>query len=271
MNLQTVQGVPDDADLLVINLPAVDLTDMESDRVLQYLEGGGNLLYISTYEAEEELPNLDAVMAFYHVERARGIVIETDPDGYYFSGTDAAPFYIFPLVCEDAVTAGTTDASQGSVFVPMAQGLTFSEDAADTVQTPLLITSDEAFLKTDLTDQSLTPTDADITGRQTLGLKSEKTLANGETGTAIFYTSSELFTEAADKQVAKGMNGRLFGNTIGALADAEHVYVTVPVKSFVNRLSIRANATILWSLTLIGLVFLIWIAGVVVWMRRRKL
>lgn len=270
LNLQTTDGVPEDADMLVINAPALDFTAREQEQVLAYLEGGGNLLMVTSYRAADT-PHLDAIMAFYNVKNARGIVIETDPNGYYFSGTDAAPYYIFPLVYEDEVTTGTTDASQGSVFVPMAQALTYDDADESVTHTQLLITSPESFLKTDLEDGSVTLREEDIPGEQTLGLKSVKTGSDGSASTAVFYTSAELFTESADSQVAKGMNSRLFGNTVNALADAEAVYVTVPVKSFMNRLSVRANAAIGWSLALIVLVFAIWIAGVIIWMRRRKL
>ena len=270
LNLQSADAVPEDADMLVIHAPQVDFTDKETEQVLAFLESGGNLLMVTSYRAADT-PNLDSIMAFYNVKNARGIVIETDPNGYYFSGTNAAPFYIFPLVYEDAVTTGTTDASQGSVFVPMAQALTYEEGDKTVTQTQLLITSAESFLKTDLADDSVTMRDEDIPGEQTLGLKSVKTVSEGVSSTALFYTSAELFTESADRQVAKGMNSRLFGNSINALADENAVYVTVPVKSFMNRLSVRANAAIGWSLALIGLVFAIWIAGVVIWMRRRKL
>lgn len=270
LNLMTAPGVPEDATLLVIYAPVTDLAASEADKILAYADNGGTILVITDYQAQPDMPELARIAAAFATTINRGLVVETDPEGYYYSGTFAAPFYIYPLVVPDEMTDHLTDAPGGSVFVPMSESFSVREEAGIT-QLPLLITSENAFLKTDLSDEDVTFREGDLMGRQILALRCEKVLPDGREARAVFFGSEQLFTEAADTQYALGMNARLLGNTLAVLSPEETSFVTIPVKSFAHTLSIRADQMIAISVVLILTIPFLIVCGLIVWFLRRKL
>ena len=138
LSLVTLNEVPDDADALLINTPSSDIAEEEKDLILEYLSTGGSLIMITDPEQDEELTNLKALMAHYGVSSAEGIVIEGSQNNYAF-GT---PYYLLPTLKSHDITSALK--SEGYyVLLPVAHGLTVSEELADNLSvTTLLETSD---------------------------------------------------------------------------------------------------------------------------------
>lgn len=262
--------VPEDAALVVISLPLTDYTKEESARLISYLEEGGSLFFNAYFRADTKTPNLNEVLSFYGVSLLNGVVVETDPEGYYYSGTSGAPVYLFPLVVHDDITADVTGEVAGAVFAPLCQAFAYEKTDGVTLK-PLLVTSEEAFLKTDPTDGVFEQGPEDMAGRQVIGLRCEKTLADNGTSRAVLYSSNGIFTNEADTQLSMGMNARLFVNTLHALTSEDASFVYIPPKMFYQPLSIRANSAIGWSVALLMLVPLIVVPGLIVYLRRRHL
>ena len=144
LSLLTTEGVPEDADALLINSPTSDISEAERDAILEYLEAGGRLILITgPLQDGTELTNLGAVMEYYGVSAVEGIVVEGSQSNYLFP----SPVNLLPEYGSHEITSPL---SSGGYYMclPLAQGLTVSDPGRDTVSvTELLTTSDSAFSK----------------------------------------------------------------------------------------------------------------------------
>jgi ABC-2 type transport system permease protein len=158
LNLISADAVPEDADALLIASPTQDLSNAETQKVLNYLRRGGQAIILTDYTGTE-MPNLDSILSYYGVSRTEGVVMETNSN-YYVQ----LPYYLLPEiestdVSSDLASAGTY------VLLSAAQGLTETDDVRDGVTiTDLLSTSDSAYAKNDvehMTTYSKESTDTD--------------------------------------------------------------------------------------------------------------
>ena len=268
LTLQLKEQLPEDCALLILNAPAQDLTEAEADRILRYLSEGGNLLMIMDAAQTKEMPNLARIADFYGVSLLSGIVAETDPEGYLPEAGEIGPYYLLPLMVQDAVTEPLLQARNGTVFCPLSGALGFEEETEGCVTAPLLVTSEEALL-TDPNGQT-----AEVggeAGRFTIALRSEKEVSGERYSTAFFYACAEMFTKEADEDVALGKNSMLFGNTLNELLPEDLHAVSIPVKSYYNTLSMSANASRAFMIILGLFVPFLWVMGFALWWMRRRL
>ena len=263
LDLDAVNAVPEDAALIIINAPLRDITAKEKDSLVAYIKGGGDLFVICRFDTEEKTDNLAEVLKLYGVKEKKGIVVETAKDMFYFAGGNSMPYYLFPKIATDDMT---TSIENGHLFVPLSEAFEYDEGNGDTKVKPLITTSEIAYIHMDFdTEQNLARRDSDEEGVFTLALKAE----NGDSK-AVIYGSSEMFTSDAD-ELSTGNNARLFGNTLIALNDETALSVSIPIKRINETLHVTASRMMLISAILIAIVFIIWIAGLAVWLRRRKL
>lgn len=138
--------IPEDCDLLIINVPASDFTAAgqlvdEMSQLRSYLANGGKLMLMT--DAYYDTPNLDALMSEFGLSRTEGLVVEGDADHALYGYM----YYLLP----DYATTDESSALDGvdtskHVLLRMAQGITLTE-TDDVVSEPLLTTSDAAFSK----------------------------------------------------------------------------------------------------------------------------
>ena len=268
LNLLTEESVPEDAAGVIIFAPQSDISENVADQLIAYLDKGGKIFVTTTYidNFSETMPNLSKVLDYFGLSVADGLVMEGDRNYY-----TQLPFYLLPNVEYDTITDGLTG-SDDVIFMPYAQAINKTETEGVTV-TDLLTTSSSAYIKTGVNSlQDIRQTDDDPAGTFTLAVNAEKSLGEDTENTAqlTLYTSSTLFSEEANSQVAD-RNLKLFTNTVGTMA-GEETNVSIPVKSysiatvtvdFGSAIMIAAVIMVIIPLTLI-------IVGIVNWMRRRK-
>lgn len=127
LDLLSSGSVPEDCDLLIINVPAQDFASAgalvdEMSLLRSYLSAGGKVLL--TTDTYYNTPNLDAVMAEFGLTRAEGLVVDGD-SGHFMNGY---PYYLLP----DYTSPTETTALEGvdtsrHVLLQMAQGITLTE------------------------------------------------------------------------------------------------------------------------------------------------
>ena len=102
-----------------------------------------------------------------------------------------------------------------------------------------------------------------------MGIHAEKKLEEGTAGLTLF-TSENLFTDNANSMVADA-NLMLFTNTVASMSDSKES-VSVPVKSYeASMITINdGTAFTLGALFMLLLPLGLLIAGILVWMERRK-
>ena len=262
LNLLTADGVPSDADGLIINAPDADLSADDAEKIRQYLNGGKDALFVYGY-SDADLPHYRSLLADCHITLEQGMVVEQDRNYYYQN-----MLYLLPEVLIDK----TADSFYGSyVFVPYAVGIVIDEEAEESGAVRYLLkTTEDAFARADpgeVTDGKKTADDID--GPFALGARAVRQTENGES-TAVVYTSAEIFSEAADAIVA-GNNKKLFEDAVKSFGAVENS-VSIPVKSYYDGiLTVPAGELLLAGLLLVLAVPIgLLTVGFVIWLERRK-
>ncbi len=84
VNLQEEKKLPDGTSVLVVYAPEYDITEMEKDIILDFLDpkdSAGSLIYIAG-KASGETPYLDEVMAYYSVTLSDKVIYEEETKNY---------------------------------------------------------------------------------------------------------------------------------------------------------------------------------------------
>lgn len=267
LNLLTEGSVPDDADCLFIDSPSTDISEDEKTAIIDYLENGGKAMIFSDYTTED-LPNFDAVLENYGVQREAGIVFEGDNQHYAMQ----MPYYLVPTI--NSTDASSETVSGGyHVLVPYAQGIKKMDDVRDTVTiNSILTTSDQAYSKTDLNSDTLEKEDGDEAGPFDLGVSITETLDDDKETQIVYYSTSNLM-ESQVNQMVSGGNEKLIIESLKWMTDTEDsATVSIPSKSLsVSYLTLTDYDAAFWKICTIGLIpgfFLV--VGFAVWMKRRK-
>lgn len=277
INLLKYDEIPDDAKAVIINGSTSDFSKDDAAKIISYLQKGGKVL-ISTVYTTEDMTNFKSILEAYQVSLQDGIVVEGDKDHYY-----QQPYYLLPDIASSNLT---TSASGGYVFAPSAMGMTYpkNEDSTESVDstedttgqityTPLLTTSDDAYVKQDVANlTTLDKEDGDINGPFTIGLDVQQKVDDDNTTELIIYSCQTMLTDDADQMVS-GNNSALFSDAITNLvSDSGESTTVIPVKSY-DTSTLTVNATVTMLGAIFGIVVipaLLLIAGIVIWVKRRK-
>lgn len=263
LSLYAVDAIPEDADGIILNAPTSDYSSDDARKVQAYLEKGGNALIIPTWTTES-MEHFEQILSYYDVSVVEGMLVETDPSYYYQS-----PYYLIPDIEYNTITEKIQN---GAVFAPFARGLIYDEDSSEVYYQPLLTTSDSAFSKTNMSDsENYGKSDEDIGGPFVISMKAEKYTQEGEVSQAIILATEQMFTSDAD-DVVPGYNVKLFSSMVSSLAEREDS-VAVPVKYYeIGNLMFSTRAAyIVGLLSVIVLPIGCLTAGLIIWLKRRKL
>jgi ABC-2 type transport system permease protein len=265
LNLLTVDSVPEDADILVINSPTSDLPMSDIEKVEKYLRSGGNLLLITDI-IEGSTPNLDALMEDYGVSTVEGIVLEGDPN-YCLS---MYTHYLLPRINAHVITNPLRDGGFYALM-PIAEGIVELDEKRDNVRVDaLLTTSDKSFSKVaGMNMETMEKEEGDVDGPFKLGVAITDKLEDAETK-IVWFTSSSLLDSSIDQMVSGG-NFDLLLNSLNWMSEREDK-ISIHPKVIKNELlTVPASAANRWSVVLVGVMPAIFIlAGVSVWVRRRR-
>lgn len=262
LSLLSVTEIPEDAQAIIIDAPINDFSEDDADKVISYLEKGGNALIIPTW-TDNEMTNFEKILSYYGVSLVDGLIVEADSSMLYDD-----PFYLFPIIHSDEITERVYDTA---VFAPYAQGLSYSEESEDVYYTPLLETSEESYSKTDLeTATTYDKNEGDIDGPFVIALKAEKAVENNETSNAVIVATENIFTENADS-IVPGCNVKLFSGVITSLTEHESS-VSIPVKYYdASIIAFSSQASYMVggvSILIIPVGCLV--IGFIIWYKRRK-
>ena len=267
LNLLTEGTVPDDADCLFIDSPSTDFSSDEKDAIIEYLENGGKAIIFSDYTTED-MPNFDAILENYGVQRTEGVVFEGDNQHYAMQ----MPYYLVPTI--NSTDASSETASAGYyVLAPYAQGIKQLDDVRDTVKIEsILTTSDQAYSKTDLNSNTIEKEDGDVEGPFDLGVSITESLDDDKETQIVYYSTSNLM-DSQTNQMVSGGNEKLIMESLKWMTDTEEsTSVSIPSKSLeVSYLTITDYDAAFWKICTIALIPGIFLViGFVVWIKRRK-
>lgn len=267
LSLLTVDAVPEDAQALIINAPVRDYSSDDVDKIIAYLEKGGNAIIIAAW-TDEELPNFERLLDYYDISLTSGIILENDKDKYYAE----IPYFLFPQIAYDEITDSVYEAS---VFMPYSQGFIYDEAASEDVFYTLLLSSSESsYCKAYQDEDFEIMTDfkkaqGDMEGPFAMALKASKSTEDGAVSNAVFIASELFLTQDADS-IVPGNNVKFFGGIIDAFVEHKSS-ILIPVKYYSTALSFTTNAVaIVGTLSILVIPAGCLIIGFVIWWRRRR-
>lgn len=265
LSLMSEGSIPEDCGVLMILAPQADFSSDEADMVIDYLENGGKALILTSYTGET-LTEFERILDNYGLGTSQGIVFEGDSSSYYQS-----PMYIIPQYESHDITADASDSNTLALII-QAASLEQKEVRSSVTQTPLLTTSEDAYEKVPENGQFATTEkeSGDKEGSFNLGILAEETVSDEET-TQLIVFSTPYLTEESFVSNYNISNVDIFLNSIGYMCEHE-TSISIDTKSMDVETVTPSAATV--SMQSILFVVLLpaglLIAGIVVWLRRRK-
>lgn len=260
LNLIMENEIPSDCDLLYLYSPSKDITEDEKDRILSYMEEGGKV-FLMLGDVEDEVPNLDAVLAAYGVKRVEGYIADMQR---CYQGN---PYYIFPEI--SAYSDVAEGLSSNMVLLVNAHGLKVQEGEDDTISTTeFLSTSSDAYEVTE-EDQKQ--------GTYALGVIATKSIASDSEDEEEESIESRLTVISAesliDSQITDSLstleNLDLFMNAVSAnFDDVENV--AIEPKSLQVENNTMQHAGVISLFLIFGIPLIILVFGFAGWWKRRK-
>lgn len=260
LSLLTAEGVPAEADCVLVYAPQSDISEAEKELLAAYLSGGGKLWVCAGPTESGVLENLYSLLTDYGITAQQGIVVDTDRDHYALG----APIVLLPDISSSTVTDALLAENYAAVM-PVALGLTVDGTYAGV--TELLTTSYSAYSKTagyELTTYDYE--DGDVEGTFALAVSVETT-----GGGQMYWFTSSQFLEPLYNSYSSGANMDLAMNALAQLV-GETEAMAIRTKSLdYHYLTISDSTAAALKVLLIGVFPLAYLAvGVGVTIKRKK-
>jgi len=177
LNLATNPYIPDNTDLLVLASPRTRYLPGERARIRQYIQAGGNLLWLTEPGTEATLPGLADDLA---IRTRAGVVV--DPGAAQLLGTERPDFALVRRYGRHPVT----EALEQVAILPQAVAIEGSATRG-WKQARLLLTGKDSWAETGPVSDSARPqpADGDTQGPLTLGIAATRGGADGGPGQRV--------------------------------------------------------------------------------------
>ena len=203
VNLLSAEKVPEDCSVLVIASPQKDISTTERDKILEYLNNGGNL-FVTTglLPVNIGFTNLQTVLDFFGVKYNYGYIAETSSDRAH----EKSKIITFPILNEDHEITADIASEKLSLVLPTAGKITLVDDATltslNTTVTTLLYSSKTATFTEDASSKVDVAIQSGVQGEYIEGVVAKRTVQQNsnnlfdETGNVIsqmVYIANDLF------------------------------------------------------------------------------
>lgn len=267
LSLLTEESVPSDATILMVIAPQRDITSEEEEKIREFLNNNGRAMFFMDV-VEEEMPNFDSLFKSYGVALNKSLIIEGDRNHYFQS-----PAWIVPkLETHDIISPMRTNKMQ--VLTIGAQGIEELDIKKRSIEIkPLLVTSDDAWGKKDLSSEILEKEEGDPQGPFNVAVAIEDNEWNEEENA---YDETKLVVvgdaEFLNPQFASIGNADFVLNGLNWLQDEQESISIRPKSLTSSYLTINAfQKLVIAGITVILIPLIILGAGLVMWLRRRHL
>lgn len=276
LDILTKGEIPTDCKCLVITTLKEDLTELERDKIIEYIQNGGKMLLMCGPNITNvQLTNFQKVLDEYGVTVENGVIYEGDPSKM-ISGYPE--FILENLTTSNALTNGLN--SEMKVCLMDAAKLTFNQDKAEDLNVTweeISSTSGSAFIRTNLEQQSATKTSSDgeaeamtVAGIATKKIDDEKQSKLVIIGNELFAADVPLSVGTYQYTIVNLYNNKDFVlNSIAYLTENENsITIRKNYSSETYTVTEEQNTIILTIIFVVPV--LIMVLGIGVWILRRK-
>ena len=268
--------MPEDIDCLVIPSPNTDFSDVEVQKITDYINNGGNILWLNDAKVTDtDLPNVQKILDLYGVKIEKGIVLEQDSSKMILEN----PEFVKPDINYHEITKDIYNASgilmidTGKIQIAESEKL----EELNVTSNVLLQTSETSFLRTDFNNNSLTKSDSDTEGSVTVGVEMQKKINDEKTSKLVLYANGifatdiliPISTQSQKIAVTFYNNKDLILNTVAYLTNREDAIRIRKDIGTVTYTPTEQEDTIV-RVIIFTVPFIIVIIGIVVWQIRRR-
>jgi ABC-type uncharacterized transport system involved in gliding motility auxiliary subunit len=267
LDLLSTNTIPEDARVIVVAGPRKPVTKPEMDLVKGFQEKGGALIVMEEPSIFTDYGDQADLLAQY-LQTDWGIIVGQD---IVVDMTSQQPFQVYAYRYADyPITNKLLDQRLGTAF-PTARSIQASETFTDVNTSELIFTAPQSWAETDMqavqSNANLTPDEgAEQIGEVPLAVAADRQTSGARV--AVFGDADF----AIDVNFNFLGNGDLLVNTIDWAANQESIINLTP-REQVQRIMVTPTVTIV-GLILFGSMILIpglvVVAGIVVWIMRRK-
>lgn len=279
LNLLVSEKVPEDCQTLIISNPSTDFTNLETNLIIEYVKNGGNIMWMSDYSKNGILKNAQKILDLYGITvHNDGIVAEQDKNAILIQQPDI----ILPQINEEAEITNPFAKTGKVVFIDSGKIITEKEEKLTELGveiTPLLMTSDKAFYRTDLTQKSTSPVKGEEEGQLLLGAIASKTIEKEDgtiTSNLVVYANNLFATDypltISNQYVSSvylGNNMDLLLNSISYLTERTD---TITIRKAYSSTAYTPTAAedLVVRIIIFVVPLLIIVAGIVIWILRKR-
>ncbi|MBE6023139.1 MAG: hypothetical protein E7231_07885 [Cellulosilyticum sp.] len=250
---------------LLIYSPHSDFTEDEVSKVIDFLAAGGKAMIFLDYDTPELL-HFNEILNYYSVAHEAGVVVETN------SGNMASNSPAILLPSEGDHELLDNIANNSAIIIPVSSGLTKLEGGRSTVTlSPLLGTSDGAFLKKNQASNTFSKEEGDIDGPIVISCAIEENTANADT--KLFVMANTYFLDTNTINVSATGNTSYINSVLGWLFSLDTSYAIEGKTEDVYTIkALSTTEVLIIELVVIVLIpLIIIITGITVWIKRRHL
>lgn len=256
--------IPEDCDILVIYAPTSDISEVEKESLILYLNGGGHMLTCMSTVEDGILENFEAILNYYDVSTNEGIIIEGSTNSYAFN----MPYLLIPTLNEYSEITSELASDNYYVLMPVSSGYSIAEDTYYTI-TDLLNTSSSSYSKVD--SYNLTTyekEEKDIDGPFTIALSIE----NYSNEMKIVWFGSSAFLDDSIVSYSSGANEDILLNSLAFMSNDNNAAISIRAKSLsYEYLTIPSSTSTYLKVMMIGIIPAIYmLMGITTVIKRRK-
>lgn len=275
--------MPETCDILIIASPAKDFTDLETEKIQNYINGGGNIMWLqdpylfSTNITDgKELVNVNKILSQYGISFSNGVVCEQAESNMIAGSPDLIiPQMTYNDIVKDLYTDGTV------VLLDSGKINTVSDEELEKLgvtASPFLKSTDQAFYRENINSDITTKLATDEEGPFVLAeiltkkIDDEKESKLVAYSNALFATNYQIqLSNAIGTPISIRQNKDIVLNTISFLAnreDAIRIRKDTGIVTF-DAATETQNRIVIFIIFAIPVIIII--AGIVVTiMRKRK-
>ncbi len=271
LNLVTAEAVPEDACIIIVASPTIDISEEERKKLEKFLEKGGNLtLLMSPNEAKLSYTNLEALMLEFCIGMDYNKIHETDTARHVSNNPNIFMIDFVPA-SENADADLTGALLEATGIIPyMPTSRSFYSIYGDNYMTCTI----DSLIKTATTaiGEPCGGTNEDMDPVQgqalTLAMYSEDSLRNN--AKLAVFGSAEFLTDTSMNTDYYIMPLQLFLSTITWMYDSDiDMSIANKVKTY-DSLNVSSSESANGYMALfVGIPCVIAVLGIVVWLRRK--
>ena len=265
--------MPETCDVLIIANPTSDFTDLETEKIQNYINNGGNIMWLQDPYAfnsnQTELTNVNKILSQYGISFSNGVVCETSSENMIVGSPD---LIIPQMTYNDIVKDLYTDGMIALLDSGKINNVSDEEmEKLGVTASPFLKSTEGSFYREDINSDITQKLETDEEGPFILAEILSKKIDDDTESTLVAY-SNALFATNYTIQLSNSIgppitirqNKDIVLNTIAYLSDREdaiRIRKDIGIVTF-ETVTDQENRIVLW--TIFGIPVIIILVGIII-------